>query len=50
MLLDLRISANRAVWHPPTLAENPGFSRNQGEIRKETDCLLEGGVCCDSES
>ena len=42
MLLDLRISANRAVWHPPTLAENPGFSRNQGEIRKETDCLLEG--------
>jgi hypothetical protein len=26
----------------PTLAENPGFSRNQGEIRKETDCLLEG--------
>ena len=24
-----------------TLAENPGFSRNQGEIRKETDCLLE---------
>src|SRR6516162_5703167 len=26
----------------PTLAENPGFSRNQGEIRKETDSLLEG--------
>jgi hypothetical protein len=25
----------------PTLAENPGFSRNQGEIRRETDCLLE---------
>ena len=26
----------------PTLAENLAFSRNQGEIRKETDCLLEG--------
>jgi hypothetical protein len=26
----------------PTLAENPGFSRNEGEIRRETDCLLEG--------
>jgi hypothetical protein len=25
----------------PTLAENPGFSRNEGEIRRETDCLLE---------
>ena len=23
-------------------AQNPGFSRNQGEIRRETDCLLEG--------
>ena len=26
----------------PTLAENPGFSGNEGEIRRETDSLLEG--------
>jgi hypothetical protein len=26
----------------PTLAENAGFSRNEGEIRREADCLLEG--------
>jgi hypothetical protein len=26
----------------PILAENPGFARNEGEIRRETDCLLEG--------
>jgi len=25
-----------------TMAENPGLSRNQREIRRETDCLLEG--------
>jgi hypothetical protein len=28
-------------------AQNPGFSRNQGEIRRETDCLLEGRVRCE---
>jgi hypothetical protein len=42
MLPDLRVSADRAAWSPPLMAENPGFSRNQGEIRRETDCLLEG--------
>ena len=42
MLLDLRVSATAPSGILPALAENPGFSGNEGEIWRETDCLLEG--------
>jgi hypothetical protein len=41
MLLDLRVSATAPSGILPALAENPGFSGNEGEIWRETDCLLE---------
>jgi hypothetical protein len=37
----LATALGRSACHADT-GPDPGFSRNQGEIRRETDCLLEG--------
>src|SRR6516164_2619425 len=43
MLTALRVSAGRAPWPGPAHpAATAGFSIPQGEIPRETDCLLEG--------
>src|SRR5215472_18571422 len=37
-----RLCRPRPRKQPRTWAENPGFSTNGGETRREPDCLLEG--------